>query len=140
MIALRAYNSSACIRASIRSRLTWTCTRKTKGKREKQVIFAKTSGQKEGFRNQTNLLGVLKLPPKTLIHSFGGLLRAAHHGFNIDLKAAVQKLVYLAVIVVVIPEINRNGVSNSDNRRYKSYVMLCFIEEQFQMTNSLVLD
>lgn len=51
-----------------------------------------------------HLLGVLKLPPETLIHSFGGLLRAAHHGLDINLKATVQKLVYLPVIIIVIPE------------------------------------
>lgn len=50
------------------------------------------------------LLGVLKLPPETLIHSFGGLLRAADHGLDVDLKAAVQKLIYLPVIIVIIPE------------------------------------
>lgn len=36
-----------------------------------------------------DLLGVLELPPEALIHSFGGFLRAAHHGLNVDLKAAV---------------------------------------------------
>lgn len=56
-----------------------------------------------------HLLGVLKLPPETLIHSFGGLLRTTHHGLDIDLKASVQKLVYLPVIIVIIPEDGREN-------------------------------
>lgn len=51
-----------------------------------------------------DLLGVLKLPPETLIHSFGGLLRATYHGLYIDLKATVQKLVYFPIIIVIIPD------------------------------------
>lgn len=46
---------------------------------------------------------MLELPPETLIHSLGGLFRAAHHGLNVDLKATVQKLVYFPVIIVIIP-------------------------------------
>lgn len=49
------------------------------------------------------LLGVLKLPPEALVHPLGGLLRAAHHGLDVDFKAAVQQLIDLAVIVIVIP-------------------------------------
>lgn len=47
---------------------------------------------------------MLKLPPETLIHSFGGLLRTTHDGLNIDLKATVQELVDLPIIIVIIPE------------------------------------
>lgn len=60
--------------------------------------------QQRRFRISSHLLRVLELPPETLIHSFGGLLRTTHHGLYIDLKAAVQKLVYLPVIIVIIPE------------------------------------
>lgn len=47
---------------------------------------------------------MLELPPEALIHSFGSLLRTTHHGLNIDLEAAVEKLVYLPIIIVIIPE------------------------------------
>lgn len=53
-------------------------------------------------KRRSHLLGVLKLPPETLIHSFGGLLRTAHHSLDVDLKAAVQELVDLPVVVVVV--------------------------------------
>ena len=47
---------------------------------------------------------MLKLPPEALVHSFGGLLRNAHHGLDVDFKATVQQLVYLPVIIIVISE------------------------------------
>lgn len=57
----------------------------------------------------SHLLRVLELPPEALIHSFGGVLRTTHHGLDVDLKATVQQLVDLAVIVVVIPAVSRRG-------------------------------
>lgn len=65
--------------------------------------------QDKGIRVSSHLLGVLKLPPETLIHSFGGFLRTTHHGLDVDLKASVQKLVYLPVIIVIIPEDHRGN-------------------------------
>lgn len=63
------------------------------------------------------LLGVLKLPPETFIHSFGGFLRTAHHRLDVDLKATVQKLVNLPVIIVVIPaENNRAGRPRGEHK------------------------
>ena len=51
-----------------------------------------------------HLLRVLELPPEAFIHSLGGFLRAAHHGLNVDLKAAIQKLVDLPIVIVIISE------------------------------------
>lgn len=63
---------------------------------------------------------MLKLPPETLIHSFGGLLRTTHHCLNIDFKATVQKLVYLPVIIVIIPEEHRDAMlGNIDDFEYR---------------------
>lgn len=72
-----------------------------------------------GVGSLSYLLGVLKLPPETLVHSFGGLLRTAHHRLDVDLKAAVQKLVDLPVIVVVIPARNKEASDRSVRTQYR---------------------
>lgn len=55
-------------------------------------------------QGRPHLLGVLKLPPETLIHSFGGFLWTAYHSLDVDLEATVQELVDLPVIVVVVSD------------------------------------
>lgn len=67
---------------------------------------------------------MLKLPPETLIHSFGGLLRAAHHGLDIDFKAAVQKLIYLPIIIVIIPEEDSGKLSGARTQREAEQILL----------------
>lgn len=82
---------------------------KKKKKKKKKLLEGCTSLSNYKIKSvnppfKSHLLGVLKLPPETLIHSFGGLLRTTHDGLNIDLKATVQELVDLSIIIVIIPE------------------------------------
>lgn len=104
------------------------------------LIKIAATDQAWGRRSGSYLLGVLKLPPETLIHSFGGFLRTTHHGLNIDLKATVQKLVYLPVIIVVIPDehgrdtVSGNGGDSAerDGTHYKIKRSHHAIRQRFQ--------
>ena len=49
------------------------------------------------------LLRMFEVFPEVSVHSLGGLLWVAGHGFDVDFQTPLQKLVHLSVIIVIIP-------------------------------------
>lgn len=115
VMALRAYSSSPCSRASMISRFTciwgrdkWKSSRVQGGGRKKKRLKVKRRRRSYPFRSG-----------ERTDWSLGGVWKTSH-SFDVQLQISRQQLVHLPVVVIVVPG-NAKQARTCDHRQGKNW-------------------